>query len=108
MAAKPGFNHHHAAAKQAMTAGDHSKAMHHIGHQMRIAQSAAKGQPLGATPNQDTDAFAAPMSSPMPFNTPVMPSPNGMRQKPSAPTVPAKQNGAFAGIKARFASMRGK
>lgn len=45
MAKAPGFSTHHKAAKQAFAAGDHGKAMHHIGHMMRQVKTAMKGAP---------------------------------------------------------------
>src|SRR5258708_7842913 len=49
---KPGFAHHPAAAKKAFDAGDHSTAMPHIGHQMRIAKSGTTGATaMGAEPD---------------------------------------------------------
>lgn len=61
MASNP-FTTHHAAAGKAFSAGDHAKAMHHIGHMMMAVRGAAKattGAPEGPTAAQSGTAAQA-------------------------------------------------
>lgn len=56
------FNTHHAAAKQAHEAGDHSKALHHIGHLMNSVRSAMKAIPKTADEREALDSPAEEMA----------------------------------------------
>lgn len=56
MASNP-FATHHAAAGAAFKAGDHSKAMHHIGHMMLATRSAMKGSVAGQAAGATTDTM---------------------------------------------------
>lgn len=107
--AKNSFATHHAAAKKAHDAGDHSKAMHHIGHMMMAVRGAAKGTtgapgpaaPIAPDMDADDQPTSAPVASTHFFGQVASPKPKqvGAASRP----VPS---GGFN--KSRFAGMKGR
>lgn len=109
--ALPKFKHHANAAHKAFAAGDHSQAMHHAGHMLRMAKSAASGGLSGVTTSAATAPSVQgdePQDADMP--APSAPTTGGLgnflnRPGPAAPKAPAPPSKpSFAAkVRSRFA-----
>jgi hypothetical protein len=107
------FGKHHSAAKKAFDGGDHSKAMHHIGHMMMAVRNAAKGagySPAGASigapsAGVDTGPVSAPGDSMTADFGGVQRAPSTATPAPTGATAFVKPNGFNRN---RFAAMKGR